>query len=121
MTINLAQITRIYVHRTMPTADDYTFKLVSQYSQKDITEDFNVLYISNTNHNNWSELTFGVFDIDPNSDYNGYYELNVGYISGGGNFVSIEKNLVKVKYNITPNVNYVSDNEDNEQYVYYRK
>lgn len=121
MTIDLGQLTRIYVHRTLPTADDYSFKLVSQYSQKDITEDFNIIYIEHNNHNNWSEISFAVLDLDPNSDYNGYYELNVGYITAGGSFVSLEKNLVKVVYNISENVVYQSDNENNEQYVYYRK
>lgn len=121
MTIDLAQLTRIYLHRNIPNADDYSFKLISKYSNEDITTQFNITYITQTEHNNWSEILFAVYNLDPNKDYNGYYELQVGYLNPLGAFVMIESNLVKVKYQTTSNTFYQSDNENNEQFVYYRK
>ncbi len=122
MTIDLQALTKIYIHRTLPTADDYSFKLISKYSSKDITEDFEVVYLSQTEGNGWAEVQFGVIGLDANKDYNGYYTLKVGYISPppGSDFILLEENLVKVKYNVTADKVFTSDNEDNEQIIFYR-
>ena len=120
MTINLQGLTKIYIHRSLPTADDYSFKLISKYSGKDITEDFELLYLTHTNHDNWAEIQFAIIGLDVSKDYNGYYTLEVGYISGVGSFVKLEENLVKVKYTVAADKVFTSDNEDNEQIIFYR-
>lgn len=120
MTLNLAALTTIYVNRTMPEYDDYSFSLVSQYSNKDITEDFTISFVDKNNYGDWSRVRFVVQSLDENSDYNGYYTLKVLGITNSLK-TPIETTLCKVKYVKDENIEYVSDNENNEQYVYYRK
>ena len=121
MTVDLATLTKLYIHRSLPTYPGYTFKLTSKYSNKVTTDDFSITYITSTNYGTrWAELSFAVTGFEANANYSGYYTLDVIGITAGGNEVVIESNLVKVKYTTTADTVFVGDNEDNEQTIYYR-
>jgi hypothetical protein len=126
MTITLntpTSFVTLYTHRTMPAYSDYSLQLISKYSGKNILEDATVTYIEHTNHDDggWAEVQYIIQDLKANADYSGYYTCKIGGIgAGSGNFLTIEENLCKVKCNVTADEVFVSDNEDNEQIIFYR-
>ena len=103
----------------------YRLKLKSRYSNEYLMMGVND-YLSLTideNYDEWCSFDFtGLEQNIPNKDIQGYYDVEVWGSNNNVDYTLLKKVLGKVINNFTTTNNtYVSDNENNEQYVYYRK
>lgn len=103
----------------------YRLKLKSRYSNEYLimgVNDYLKLSIDE-NYETWCSFDFSDLDENtPNKDIQGYYDVEVWGSNDDVNYTLLKKVLGKVVNNFTTTNNtYISDNEDNEQYVYYRK
>lgn len=115
---------KVYFNGVLPTYSSYRLKLVSRYSNKGLLNS-DTTFINLTLHlvgDDWFSFGFN----DPLTKYQGemndYYDCILYGIDELDREYEIQKVLCKVLNNFVtdnPNVEYVSDNEDNEQYIYY--
>jgi hypothetical protein len=115
---------RVYFNGILPTYSTYMMRLVANYSNKEILNNsFGSVVLSGySGGGDWFSFRYAS-DITPlqNVELNNYYTCELIGVSGSGNTETIiQKNLCKVLNNFdTTNTNYISDNEDNEQYIYF--
>jgi hypothetical protein len=117
----------IYVDGNLPTYDLYRLRLVSMYNNKGIENTIGEIQLTRlTGTTRYSVFTYdftgGPIADTIDQDSNGYY---MAYFEGAPPsrvFVELAKYPAKVKTQFTESYpeQYVSPNEDNEQYVYYR-
>lgn len=114
----------VYFNGTLPDYSSYRLKLVSRYSHKGLLNT-NTVFISLTleeEESDWFAFGFN----DPLTQYQGemddYYDCILIGVDAVDRQFEIQKVLCKVLNNFNtdnPNVEYISDNEDNEQFIYY--
>ena len=103
----------------------YRLKLKSKYSNEYLKMGVND-YLSlsiDENYETWCSFDFSGLDQNtPNKDIQGYYDIELYGSNDNIEYTLLKKVLGKVINNFTTDNNtYISDNEDNEQFVYYRK
>lgn len=115
---------RVYFNGVLPTYSSYRLKLVSRYSNKGLlnSDTAFISVVPESVGNDWFSFTFN----DPLTKYQGemneYYDCILYGIDDLDIEYEIQKVLCKVLNNFVtdnPNVEYVSNNEDNEQYIYF--
>ena len=119
MTIDLGQTElELHLDGIMPTSSDIRVTLTSNYSNEPLWKDLSAE--SFTIYDEWYTLTInnGAYTDEA---VGGYYTLLVEY--NQGDWVSFNSYLVKctnsANSSLTP-VSYTSDNEDNEQPIYFQ-
>lgn len=125
MTIDFTNSTgTLYYYGEVPTYDVYALKLKSKYSNRylDFSDD-DYVTISNVTQNG-TKYYSGDWDISSYTleDVAGYYDAELYGGPDTDNLTLIKKQLCKVEQNnfdIPVEVQYVSDNDDNEQIVYF--
>ena len=129
MTLNFANTSGIIdLYGTIATTNTYWFKLKSRYSNKYLLlpEKQYHLLGTKTEHltggTSWYSFLYDISDVtNRNEDIGGYYDFEIW----GGNTIETSTKLVSVlckliNENSITETAYVSDNENNEQIVYYR-
>lgn len=112
----------------------YTMTLVSKYN--------NMTFNNNQEINSLTKVVLAKVNITPNwshfrfkynntpatdfwnkKDFGGYYEFILEGTNDLGNYVTLHSGLCRVVNNFTdnPDITYVSDNENNEQFTYYNE
>jgi hypothetical protein len=125
MLINFANTSgKVYFNEYSTPYTNYVLKLKSRYSNEYLIFGGNN-YLSLTideNYDEWCSFTFTITEDITNKDIGGYYDVEL-YGNNGGSDVLLKTELAKVENNFTEGstTSYVSDNDNNEQYVYYRK
>jgi hypothetical protein len=114
----------VYFNGTLPVYSSYKLKLVSRYSNKGLlnSDTAFIPLTLDTQETDWFAFGFN----DPLTKYQGemddYYDCILTGVDALDREFEIQKVLCKVLNNFNtdhPDVNYVSDNEDNEQFIYY--
>lgn len=126
MIVNLQnQANRVYFNGILPKYNTYRMRLVSRYSNKEIDNDnFGVINLTDLEQGEgWFSFTY---DTDITSlqtkELNEYYDCILEGVDINDSVFFIQKNLCKVLNNFNsdnPDVVYTSNNEDNEQYIYF--
>ncbi len=117
----------IYVDGELDTHPNYRLRLVSMYNNKGlentVSGDIALTRLTGTSrYTHFSyDITGGPFQDVIDQDVDGYY---MAYFEGGthSTWVELAKYPAKIKTQFTGDYppQYTSNNEDNEQYVYYR-
>lgn len=114
----------VYFNGTLPDYGSYRLKLVSRYSNKGLLNSDTVFLNLRLEDEETDWFSFSIDD--PLTKYQGemdtYYDCILIGIDAVDRQFEIQKVLCKVLNNFNtdhPDVNYVSDNEDNEQFIYY--
>lgn len=130
MIINLQETDNmVYFRGTLTTYTSYWMKLKSKYSNKGILND-EVIYGSGNlfplilvdRELDWYSFSvrFSNTEVD-DFDIGGYYDCIIyGSNDNGHTLTQINKKLCRVINNWTTDRNYISDNEENEQFTYFR-
>lgn len=113
----------VYFNGTLPDYIGYRLRLVSRYSNKEIrngggTIDL-TLYQEETD---WFSMKLGTIPTSFNEEINDYYDCYLEGECETAPYQTIQKVLCKVINTFdsdNPNVKYLSDNENNEQYIYF--
>lgn len=126
MIVNLQnQANRVYFNGILPKYTTYRMRLVSKYSNKEIDNDeFGFINLTDLEQGEgWFSFTY---DTDITSlqtkELNEYYDCILEGVDINDSVFFIQKNLCKVLNNFNsdnPDVVYTSNNEDNEQYIYF--
>lgn len=130
MIINLQETDNsLYLRGILTPYTSYWMKLVSKYSNKGILND-EVIYGSSNlfpltlvdNESDWYSFTIDFTNTDVDDfDIGGYYDSIIyGSNDGGDTLTQINKKLCRVINNWTTLTNYISDNEENGQFTYFR-
>lgn len=117
----------LYLQGFLPQYLSYRVKLTSKYNNEGILNNTSIsgwAYAVSRNARFYSiGITFDNVDLQ-NLDLEGYYEYLIEGSSNGTTWVPLERRLCKVinRWNETVvDPVYTSNNEDNQQYVYYRE
>lgn len=116
----------VYFYGNYPKSTGWRMRLISKYNNKTLIngEYANIGLTFVKEGDGWTEFLTDPLDfsIQRSNNIGGYYECILeGYTTGWNEFDNI---LCKVKnsYDLSdPQVDYLSDNENNEQYVYFKK
>ena len=116
---------RVYFNGILPKYFTARLRLVSRYSNKEIDNDeFGFIELTDDfEGEGWYSFRFltNISSLQ-NIELNEYYDCIFECLDGVGNITYSEKNLCKVLNNFdsrNPDVVYTSNNEDNEQYIYF--
>lgn len=114
---------RVYFNGNAPKYSNVRLRLVSNYSNKEILNDtFGNIELDNLYEGEgWFSYEYST-DITPlqNVELNEYYTCILEESQTGTTWVELQKVLCKVLNNFNEvNINYISNNEDNEQHIYF--
>ena len=114
---------RVYFNGIKPKHSNIRLRLVSNYSNKGILNDEfgNILLDNLYEGEGWFSYEY-LTDITPlqNKELNEYYDCILEQSLNGITWIEVQKVLCKVLNNFDDtNVVYNSNNEDNEQYIYF--
>jgi len=119
------QSNRVYFNGIIPKYNTARLRLVSRYSNKEIDNDeFGFIQLTDDfEGEGWYSFRF-LTNIIPlqNIELNEYYDCIFECLDGLDRITYTEKNLCRVLNNFdstNPDVVYTSNNEDNEQYIYF--
>ena len=119
------QTNRVYFNGIKPKYNAFRMSLVSRYNNKEINNDeFGFINLSSVDTgDSWYSFTYSS-DISSlqSIELNDYYDCILYGLDINDTSYEIQRVLCKVLNNFNtdnPDVNYISNNEDNEQYVYF--
>lgn len=124
MVIDLRDINNlVYFNGTLPNYDAYRLRLVSRYSNKGMRNTEGVIdVVLYTQTTEWFSMKYVSIPSNFNNEINDYYDCYLEGQCPDSSYQEIQKVLCKVINNFSadnPDVNYISNNEDNEQYIYF--
>ena len=124
MVIDLRNINNlVYFNGTLPNYDAYRLRLVSRYSNKGMRNTEGVIdVVLYTQTTEWFSMKYVSIPSDFNNEINDYYDCYLEGQCPDSSYQEIQKVLCKVINDFSadnPDVNYISNNEDDEQYIYF--
>lgn len=117
----------LYLQGLLPQYLSYRVKLTSRYNNQGILNDTSISgwAYAVSRGPRWYSVTITFDNLDLlDFDLEGYYDYKIEGSNDGSTWVNLETRLCKVinRWNETIlDPVYTSDNENNEQYVYYRE
>lgn len=115
----------VYFNGILPAYSSYRLRLVSRYSNKGLLNSDSTFIPLTLIHEGDNWFSFG-FGLDPLTKYQGelndYYDCILQGVDALDRVYEIQKVLCKVLNNFNtdhPDVEYSSDNENNEQFIYF--
>lgn len=117
---------KVYFNDFIEPYGYYRLILTSRYSNKKLKFSVNeyIKITLDSNYTKWCSFDFIDLPTDlTQNDIGGYYDVEVWGSNNDTTYTLLKKELGKVINNFTAGIttSYVSDNENNEEHIYYRK